>query len=211
MRDTVRAGRPDTLTRLGVAETIPPGRADTARGGGGAHHWVVFFAGGLTSLAAHESGHIVASYAVGAHPTFGFNKGRPTIYSGIDATLDPEKQFIFSSAGLTVQTLLDEAILDIPHSRGSTFERGILFGGLATTAFYITLGRNGSVSDVAYMAQTSNLSKWDVTFIYGGIAALQVLRMSFMGSYAHFFAEPTPPTPHNRYGVMNIGVRFSPD
>jgi hypothetical protein len=177
-----------------------------------AHHlnWFVFLAGGFTSLGLHESGHVFASYAVGAHPSFGFNKGRPTIYSGIDATTNPGKQFIFSSAGLTVQTLLDEAILDIPHSRGSTFERGILFGGLATTAFYITLGRSGSVSDVAYMARTSSMNKWGVSAIYGGIAATQVLRMSFMGSYAHFFAEPLPPQGRAKYGAFNIGVRLTP-
>jgi hypothetical protein len=173
-------------------------------------NWFVFLAGGFTSLGLHESGHIFASYAVGAHPSFGFNKGRPTIYSGIDATTNPGKQFIFSSAGLTVQTLLDEAILDIPHSRGSTFERGILFGGLATTAFYITLGRSGSVSDVAYMARTSSMNKWGVSAIYGGIAATQVLRMSFMGSYAHFFAEPLPPQGRAKYGAFNIGVRLTP-
>jgi hypothetical protein len=175
------------------------------------HHWLVFLGGGVTSLALHETGHIVASYAVGAHPTFGFNKGRPTIYSGIDADTDPGKQFVFSSAGLTVQTLLDEAIIDIPHSRGSTFERGILFGGLATTAFYITLGRNGSVSDVAYMARTSSMNKWGVSLLYGGIAATQVVRMSFMGSYAHFFAEPRPPTARAKYGAFNIGVRLTPE
>jgi hypothetical protein len=174
------------------------------------HHWVVLIAGGLTSLALHETGHIVASYAVGAHPSFGFNKGRPTIYSGINATTDPGKQFIFSSAGLTVQSVLDEVIIDIPHSRSSTFERGILFGGLTTTAFYITLGRNGSVSDVEYMARTSSLSKWGVSAIYGGIAASQVIRMSFMGAYAHFFADPQPPNGRGKYGAFNIGMRLTP-
>jgi hypothetical protein len=174
------------------------------------HHWVVLIAGGLTSLALHETGHIVASYAVGAHPSFGFNKGRPTIYSGINATTDPGKQFIFSSAGLTVQSVLDEVIIDIPHSRSSTFERGILFGGLTTTAFYITLGRNGSVSDVEYMARTSSLSKWGVSAIYGGIAASQVIRMSFMGAYAHFFADPQPPNGRAKYGAFNIGMRLTP-
>jgi hypothetical protein len=185
---------------------------DSTKAAPRAHHvnWVVFLGGGFTSLALHETGHIVASYAVGAHPSFGFNKGRPTIYSGIDATTNPGKQFIFSSAGLTVQTLLDEAILDIPHSRGSTFERGILFGGLATTAFYITLGRSGSVSDVAYMARTSSMNVWGVSAIYGGIAASQVLRMSFMGSYAHFFAEPLPPQGRAKYGAFNIGIRLTP-
>jgi hypothetical protein len=176
----------------------------------GSNHWVTFFGGGLTSLALHETGHIVASYAVGAHPSFGFNKGRPTIYSGINATTNPSKQFFFSSAGLTVQSLLDEAIIDIPHARSSTFERGILFGGLTTTAFYITLGRNGSVSDVEYMARTSSLSKWGVSAIYGGIAASQVIRMSFMGAYAHFFADPQPPLGRAKYGAFNIGMRLTP-
>jgi hypothetical protein len=174
------------------------------------HHLIVLLAGGFTSLALHESGHILASYAVGAHPSFGFNKGRPTIYSGINATTNPQKQFIFSSMGLTVQTLLDEAIIDIPHSRSSTFERGILLGGLTTTAFYITLGRNGSVSDVEYMARTSSLSKWGVSAIYGGIAATQVIRMSFMGRYVDFFAEPQPPNARAKYGAFDIGVRFKP-
>src|SRR5690348_12022579 len=72
------------------------------------HHYKLRFAlGFVSSLRAHESGHIIASYAVGGHPSFGFDRGRPTIYSGIDASIDPHKQFIFSSAGLTVQTLLD--------------------------------------------------------------------------------------------------------
>lgn len=174
------------------------------------HHLIVFLGGGFLSLAAHESGHILASYAVGAHPSFGFNKGRPTIYSGIDATTNPQKQFIFSSMGLTVQTLLDEAIIDIPHAHSSTFERGILFGGLATTAFYITIGRNGSVSDVEYMARTSSLSKWGVSAIYGGIAATQVIRMSFMGRYVNFFAAPEGPNPRAKYGVFDIGLRLTP-
>src|SRR5256885_14408897 len=72
------------------------------------HYKLRFALGFLSSILAHESGHIIASYAVGGRPSFGFDHWRPTIYSGIDSELDPHKQFIFSSAGLTVQTLLDE-------------------------------------------------------------------------------------------------------
>lgn len=43
-----------------------------------------------------------------------FDKGRPTVYSGIDSEKEPHNQFIFSAAGLTTQALIDEAILDIP-------------------------------------------------------------------------------------------------
>jgi hypothetical protein len=147
--------------------------------------------GFITSILAHEAGHVIASYAVGGRPYFGFDKGRPTIYSGLDADLEPRKQFIFSSAGLTVQTLMDELILDVPHERGGAFERGILAGGIATTLFYITLGRNASVSDVTFMARTSSLSKTQVSLIFGGIAATHALRIHYDDHYAHFFAAPT--------------------
>ena len=57
----------------------------------------------------------------------------------------------FSAAGLTVQNLLDEVILDVPHNRGSAFERGLLGGGIGTTLFYLTIGRTGTVSDVEFI------------------------------------------------------------
>jgi hypothetical protein len=155
------------------------------------HFKTRFVFGFVTSILAHEAGHVVASYAVGGHPSFGFDKGRPTVYSGIDANLDPRKQFIFSSAGLTVQTLMDELILDLPHERGGSFERGLLAGGIATTAFYITIGRSASVSDVTFMARTSSLSKTQVSLIFGGIAAMHALRIHLDDHYAHFFTAPT--------------------
>jgi len=131
------------------------------------------------------------SYALGAHPHFGFDHGRPTVYSGIDSRIHPQKQFLFSAAGLTTQALVNEAILDIPHSGGGPIERGILAGGIATTLFYITLGRNASVSDISYMAQTSSLSKTQVSLIFGGISAIQAWRISRNPRYSHFFATAT--------------------
>ena len=118
----------------------------------------------------------------------------------IDATINPHKQFIFSSAGLTVQTLLDETLLDVPHARGSVagpFERGLLAGGIGTVLFYITLGRSGSVSDVTFMANTSSLSKTQVSLIYGGMAALHVRAHPLQGSVRALLYRPrcerTPP------------------
>ena len=172
------------------------------------HYRLKFVLGFATSILAHESGHIVAAYAVGGHPSFGFNKWRPTIYSGIDARVDPHKQFIFSSAGLTVQTLLDETLLDVPHARGSVagpFERGLLAGGIGTVLFYITLGRTGSVSDVTFMANTSSLTKTQLSLIYGGIAALHVVRIRFKDRYAHFFSVP------DAGGRLRFGVNIAPD
>jgi hypothetical protein len=99
---------------------------------------------------------------------------------------------LFSAAGLTAQTLLDEAILDIPHARGSAFERGVLGGGIGTTLFYLTIGRQGSVSDVDFIARTHALTKTQVTLIYGGVAALHAFRISRDPSYANFFARGHP-------------------
>ena len=149
---------------------------------------------------------MAAAYAVGGRPTFGFNEGRPTIYSGVDATTEPRKQFVFSSAGLTVQSLIDEGILDAPHrsSRAGPFERGVLAGGVATAFFYVTIGRTGSVSDVDFMARTSRLNKTSITAIVGGVALVHSWRIAHDSRYADFFARPAPE------GGLRVGVRLDP-
>lgn len=166
------------------------------------HYWRSFAAGFVSSIIAHEAGHVGASLALGARPTFAMDEGRPTIFSGIDSRVDPRKQFIFSSSGLTVQSLLDEGILDVPHRRGTPFERGVLAGGIGTALFYITLGRNASMSDVQFMSQTSSLSKTDVSLIYGGIAASQMIRIAWDGHDANFFAWPSD------HG-LRVGLRWA--
>src|SRR5579872_243638 len=136
------------LTTAGLAATVSPAAAQDADSVVVAsNYWGYLTLGATASLAIHEAAHILTAVAVGGHPTFGFDSARPTIYSGINAEAEPHKQFLFSAAGLTAQNLLDEAILDVPHARGSPFERGVLAGGIATTLFYLTIGRTGSVSD----------------------------------------------------------------
>jgi hypothetical protein len=165
------------------------------------NYWKIFGLGASTSILLHEVAHITVALAVGAHPTFGFDKLRPTVYSGINSHLDPRKQFLFSAAGLTIQSLIDEGILDIPHTRGSAFERGMLGGGIGTTLFYLTIGRTGSVSDVDFMARTRALSKAQVTLIFGSVAAIHSIRISRDPHYANFFARP-------RDGRLDVGMRF---
>jgi hypothetical protein len=167
-------------------------------------HWARFALGFATSLAVHEAAHVVASYVEGATPSFGFDKARPTIYSGIDESADPHRQFVFSSAGLTAQTLLDEALLDVPHRRGGSFESGILAGGLATVAFYVTIGRNAPVSDVTRMAATSSLSRTQISLIFGGVSALHAARIHHGGYFATPFATPT------EGGRLKVGVWMEP-
>ena len=170
------------------------------------HYWRSVAAGFAASLLAHESAHFATSLALGGHPSVGFDRGRPTVYSGFDVIRDRRKQFLFSSMGLNVQAALDEGVLDVPHTRGAAFERGVLAGGIGTALFYITIGRTASVSDVDYMARTSSLDKTDITVIYGGIAALQMFRISRDGHYANFFLRP------NRIGRegLLVGVDVRP-
>ena len=159
-----------------------------------------FGAGAISSLLFHEAAHIATSYAVGGHPTFGFDKLRPTIFSGINSHIEPHKQFLFSAAGLTAQSVLDEAILDIPHTHGGTFERGLLGGGIGTTVFYLTIGRTGSVSDVDFMARTHALTKTQATLIFGSVALVHSIRIARDPSYTNFFARPSPD------GRVHLGV-----
>jgi len=172
-----------------VASTVRAQSADTVTSSAG--YWKRLGAGVATSILIHEAGHITAAYTSGAKPSFGFDKARPTVYSGIDSRRYPRRQFWFSSAGLNIQSLLDEAILDIPHSRGSAFERGLLGGGIGTTVFYLTIGRTGSVSDVQFMAQTGVMTKTQVTLLYGSVALMHAFRVARNPAYDNFFARPS--------------------
>jgi hypothetical protein len=167
----------------------------------GRQYWRDFTAGAATSLLLHEAAHVVTSLALGARPSFGFDRGRPTVYSGIDPFIEPRKQFLFSGMGLDVQALLDEAILDVPHHGGSAFERGILASGVGTALFYVTIGRSASVSDIDFMSRTSSLSKADLTIIYGGVALLHAVRIHHDGRYTHFFVRPSAD------GGLRLGVQ----
>ncbi len=171
------------------ASALSAQSADTVAASPG--YWKRFGAGVATSILIHEAAHIGTSFAGGGRPEFGFDKGRPTIYSGISLNEHPRRQFFFSAAGLTIQSVLDELILDVPHIRGSAFERGLLGGGIGTTVFYLTIGRQGSVSDVDYMARTGVMNKTQITMLYGTIAAMHAWRVSRDPAYANFFVRPS--------------------
>ena len=153
-------------------------------------YWRKLGYGVATSLVLHETGHVLTSLAMGGHPTFGFDRLRPTFYSGISVHDHPRKQFWYSASGLLTQSLLDEGILDVPHVRGNAFERGLLGGGIGTTVFYLTVGRSGSVSDVQFMARTRVLSRNQITLLFGALAASHVFRISRDKHYASFVVRP---------------------
>ena len=201
IRRAIARGSLVALALVALAGTARAQSADTVSSP--RYYWRHFSYGVAASILFHEAAHIATAMAVGGHPTFGFDKLRPTIFSGLDSHIAPHKQFLFSAAGLTAQTALDEAILDIPHSRGSAFERGLLGGGIGTTVFYLTIGRQGSVSDVDFIARTHALTKTQVTLIYGSVAALHAFRISRDPSYANFFARGRAD------GGTDVGVRLA--
>jgi hypothetical protein len=189
---------------LATTLAIPAARAQSADSAPlPPDYWRRFSYGFTTSILLHEAAHIVTAWAIGGHPHFGFDKLRPTVYSGINSHEEPHKQFLFSAAGLTAQSVIDEGILDIPHSRGGAFERGILGGGIGTTLFYLTIGRKGSVSDVDFMARTHALNALQVTLIFGSVAAMHTIRISRDPHYANFFARPRGD------GGVDVGLSLS--
>lgn len=185
------------------AVTVVPstGSAQDSTRAAPTHYWRNFAAGFASSILFHEAAHFGAAYALGSRPWVGFDAGRPTVYSGIDAYAYPHKQFWFSSAGLDAQALLDETILDVPHHGGGAYERGVLAGGIGTALFYVTIGRWGRVSDVDFIARTRAMNKTQVTLLYGGVAALHAWRVGRNGRYANFFARPAA------NGGVAIGLR----
>ena len=199
-----------TLERLGLAvllgalwpSVLAAQEADSVRLS--PNYWPRFTAGAVTSVLLHESAHVAAALIIGNSPTFGFDKLRPTIYSGIDSHLEPHKQFLFSAAGLAMQSVIDEGILDVPHHRGGAFERGMLAGGIGTTVFYLTIGRRGSVSDIEFMARMHGMTRTQSTLLFGGIAALHTIRISRNEHYAHFFLRP------NVNGRTDVGLTTTP-
>ena len=158
--------------------------------------WVRFVGGAISSILIHESGHVVTAAVVGGSPSFGFDRGRPVIYSGISAGLHPDRQFAFSASGMSVQLLLNEVLLDWPRrdgERAGAFERGLLAGGIGTVLFYFTIGRTAAVSDVDQMARYSGLSRWTLAGIFGGVALTDVVRIVRNDRYGpHFFVLPGP-------------------
>jgi hypothetical protein len=177
-------------------------RPDSAAAPASANYWQKVTLGAATSNLLHEGAHIAVAFAVGSGPEFGFDKLRPTVYSGIDSHVEPHKQYLFSVAGLVMQSVIDEAILDIPHHRGGAFERGLLAGGIGTTLFYLTIGRRGSVSDIEYIARTHGMTRAQSTLVFGGIAALHTVRIARDSHYANFFSRPRAD------GGLDVGINI---
>jgi hypothetical protein len=156
--------------------------------------WPRFGAGLFTSVAAHELAHVVSAIALGGSPSLRLDSHRPVIESGLDGAAHPARAFTFSAAGMAAQLAASEVILDWPHdgSRAGSFERGFLAGGIATVAFYVTVGRNAKVGDMAQMERFSGLSPWTLTAIFGSVALSDAIRIVVKPRYGSLFLLPLP-------------------
>lgn len=164
--------------------------------------WPRFAAGFITSLAAHEAAHVASALALGGSPSLALNEGRPVIESGIDGARHPARAFIFSASGMTVQLAANEAILDWPHHGrpAGSFARGFLVSGIATVAFYVTVGRAAKVGDLEQMATFSSLSPWTLSAIFGSVALSDAIRLFAQPRYGSLFWAPLPD------GRLAVGV-----
>lgn len=180
------------ISPAGVVAVADSGTASPAGQRAQRAFWKRFAAGFATSILLHEAGHVAATWALGGHPGFGFDRGRPTIYNWLPADATPRDRVVFSSMGMAVQAVANEAILDVPHRRGGPFERGVLAGGIATAVFYATIGRSGSVSDIDQIATHGGISKTAASAGFVGVALLHSVRIARNGHYAEFFTAPAP-------------------
>jgi hypothetical protein len=164
--------------------------------------WPHFAEGFALSIVAHEAAHVLSALALGGSPSLALNSGRPVIESGIDGTRHPARAFTFSAAGMTVQLAANEAILDWPHGGrpAGSFARGFLVGGIATVAFYVTVGRTAKVGDMAQMEEFSSLSPWTLTAIFGGVALSDAIRLAVEPRYGSLFVVPLPD------GQLAVGI-----
>jgi hypothetical protein len=181
------------LAALAALAGAPPARAQVAPATPRVA-WPQFAEGFALSIVAHECGHVLSALALGGSPALTVDRGRPVIESGIDGTRHPARAFTFSAAGMTVQLAASEAILDWPH-RGApagSLARGFLAGGIATVAFYVTVGRGAKVGDMAQMEEFSSLSPWTLTAIFGGVALSDALRLAIEPRYGSLFMVPLP-------------------
>ena len=118
-------------------------------------------AGGVSGLVAHETGHIIAGLAFGAHPRArGLDYGPIPFFSIQHDEVSRREEFVISSAGFWVQHAGSEWLLtarpNLAHER-APFLKGVLAFNLAASVVYsaAAFGRFGPPErDTRAMAAT---------------------------------------------------------
>ena len=144
--------------------TPDPATANNASEGKGV---TSFLAGGVTGLAAHEAGHLLANLALGEKP--GLRKvdfhGIPFFAITHRSGLPRHREFVISSAGFWVQHAENEWLLgrrpDLRHRR-APFAKGVFTFNVVTSAAYagVAFAKTGPVErDTRGMAASSRVDE----------------------------------------------------
>lgn len=134
--DSLRYSVPDT------PNSIPTGKPQGLWAG----NPTKFFAGAFAALLAHESGHLIANYAVGSSPYLKPVNYGPIPFFTIEpgTYLTPREHYLTASAGFNAQHLVNEWVLtshpnlrkeNEPHLKGVVTFNFWLTMGYAATAF----------------------------------------------------------------------------
>jgi len=141
-------------------------------------NWGAFVAGGFSTLAIHEIGHMaVARY----HDTnFEFD-GITIVYP--DADLTESEQLRIASAGFQFQWIASEIAFGVLSRdkqltpRSKSFTRGIIAGQIAITLAYMTFLKNHPDGDIQGMSDASGLSNDQLALLVAIPAALDSWRL----------------------------------
>ncbi len=141
-------------------------------------NWGAFVAGGFSTLAIHELGHMaVARY----HDTDFEYDGVTIVYP--DADLTESEQLRIASAGFQFQWIASEIAFGILSRdkqltlRSKSFTRGIIAGQIAITLAYMTFLKNHPDGDIQGMSDASGLSNDELALLVAIPAALDSWRL----------------------------------
>ena len=140
--------------------------------------WGAFVAGGFSTLAIHELGHMV----VARYHDINFEYDGVTIVYP-DADLTDSEQLRIASAGFQFQWIASEIAFGVLARdkqltpRSKSFTRGIIAGQIAITLAYMTFLKNHPDGDIQGMSNASGLSNDELALLVAIPAALDSWRL----------------------------------
>lgn len=155
--------------------------------------WLWLALGATSGFVGHELGHVIADVQTFHHPTFHGTKTGPFYFFAIQpccGTLSNAEEYFIASAGLTVNNVASEIILQtLPdiRSRHSPFLKGVLLVDVGLSVGYAISGFVQSArpqgfpaqSDVGSMSRALGAQPWQV--------GLMVLAPAVVDTYRYFF------------------------
>ncbi|MEI6520871.1 MAG: hypothetical protein WCO98_12655 [bacterium] len=131
-----------------------------------------FLAGMATTVAVHESGHLLTAASLGYKVKI---KGASITYIG---NMSDRDHLRLASAGFQTQWILTESIFCANENKKmSDYERGIIAGHIAITAAYLTILMNHPESDTRGIKDSAQINNLTTAAIIAVPAALDYWRV----------------------------------